>query len=284
MDANLWKLLVDKAISRTKSGDLMWSKSNEGPTHALSFVASIDASTTLNIWGYESNYSYELHLTKQTLGEPFEERKRVTLRKNAESINFSGLFETAREQVAAVPRDRVFDILTEYLADPQGLDQKRQRELLEQWAKLGYGNYLSYPQSEEVLSIIKDRTGERSIVWTPEDGEERDGEGTFYVADVGELVHLLFHPHVAPGKGRRSTMFEFCIMSNDEHDNDFEMRIRPTVKEHARRRRLLAQELYASILDSVREEGAKFDKIVREDTFHEILKSLDSPHETASPS
>lgn len=283
MDSNLWKLLVDKAISRTKSGDLMWSKSSEGPTHTLSFVTSIDASTTLNIWGYEANYSYELHLTKQTVGESFEERKRVTLRKNAEGINFNGLFKAARGQVAAVPRDRAFAILKEYLADPKVLDQEKQEEFLEQWAKLGYGNFFSYAQAEEILSLIKDRTVGRSIAWTAGDGKERDSEGLFYTADVGELIYLLFHPHVAPGKGPRSTTFELCIMSNDDNDNEIEMHISPTAKEHARRRRLLAEELHASILDSVREVDAKFDKIVREDTFHEILKSLDTPHETSLP-
>ncbi len=41
MDAQLWKLLVEKAILRTKSRDLLWSKTSEGPNNVVSFGAPI---------------------------------------------------------------------------------------------------------------------------------------------------------------------------------------------------------------------------------------------------
>ena len=282
MDANLWKLLVDKVVSRTKSRDLLWSKTDEGPANTLSFGTSIDDSTTLNIWGYEANYSYELCLIKQTAGQPFEERKRVTVKKNAEGVNFSGLFEAAQEQIENLTRERAFAAVMEYLADPTVEDPEKQEEFLDRWAALGYNNYFLYSQAEKILAVVRDMTAAGSITWTVGDGKDRGGEGQYFFADVGDLLSLLFHPHQAPGTAQGATSYEFCIMSSDDSDSDIEMKIGHAMKDYERPRRLLAVELNTIILKTVHEDEAKFNKIVRDNIVHDILASLDSPRKEPS--
>jgi hypothetical protein len=196
MDANLWKLLVDKVVFRTKSRDLLWSKTNEGPAKTLSFGTSIDDSTSLNIWGYEANYSYELCLIKKTSGEPFEERKRVTVKKNAEGVNFSGLFKAAKKQIEDLTRERAFAAVMEYLADPTVEDPEKREEFLGRWAALGYNNYFPYSQDEKILAVVRDLTAAGSITW--EVAEGWDEEPQYFRAEVGDLLHLDFRPSQTP--------------------------------------------------------------------------------------
>ncbi len=282
MDANLWKLLVERVILRTKSRDLLWSTTDTGPANTLSFGTSICDRTTLSIWGYEANYSYELCLIKETAGEPFEERKRVTAKKNAEGINFDGLFVTAKKQIDDIPRERAFTALMEYLAHPTVEDPKTQEEFFELWAALGYNNYFPYSQDEEILTAVRDMTAAGSITWTVDDGEDRDGEGQYFSADVGDLLHLTFQGSQTPGRASGAATYQFCISSTDDSDSDLEMKIGPAKKDYERPRWLLAVDLNTIILKVFHEDEAKFNKIVRDDIFHEILASLDGP--TKEPS
>lgn len=279
MDAHLWKLLVDKAVSRTKSRDLLWSQTHEGPANTLSFGTSIDDSTTLNIWGHKTNYSYELCLIKQTAGEPFEERKRVTLKKNAEGIDFSGLFEAAKKQTSDLPRERAFAAVMEYLADPTVKDLEKQDELRDQWGELGDDGYFLYSQDEKILTAARDMTAEGTITWTPE--EYSDGAG-YFRAEVGELLSFLLQPTQRPGRASGSTSYTFSVSATgDELYADVELN---AYSKHEQERALwvIADEIHTIILKSTREEEAKFNKIVRDNIIHDILASLDSPRKEPS--
>lgn len=282
MDANQWKLLVDKVILRTKVGDLLWSRTDEGPAKTLSFGASIDDSTRLNIWGYKTNYSYELYLIKETPGEPFEFRKRVTVKKNAEGINFDGLLDAAKKQIEDLIRERAFVAVMAYLAGPTVEDPEKQEEFLDPWAALGYNNYFTYAQDEKILTAVRDMTAAGSITWTVDDGVGRDEEGQFFSANVGDLLYLTFNPRQTPGRTSGAASYRFCMMTNDDNDNDIEMKISHTTKDFERPRRLLAIELNTIILKNVDEDEAKFNKIVQDSIFHEILASLDGPREEPS--
>jgi hypothetical protein len=283
MDASLWKLLVEKVISRTKSRDLLWSKTDEGPANTLSFGTSIDDRTTLNIWGYKANYSYELCLVKQTEGEPFEERKRVTLKKNAEGISFSGLFEAAKKQVEVLVRERAFTALMEYLADPTIEDPEQQEEFLDRWASLGYDNYFTYSQDEKILAVLRDMTAAGSITWSLSDGNDVDEEGQHFWAEVGDLLYLTFHTSQTPGRAQGATSYRFCISSTDDSDSDIEMQIGHGTKDYERPRRLFSDELRTLILKKVHEDEVMFNEIVRNNIIHDILASLDSPRNASSP-
>src|SRR5687768_9311139 len=98
MDAEDWKLLVDKAILRTESLDLIWSQCGGAPPKALAFMAPVDEDTTLSIWGYRTGYSYELSLEKETPEHSFFEPKRVTTKQKSEGIDYSGLFRAVQRQ------------------------------------------------------------------------------------------------------------------------------------------------------------------------------------------
>lgn len=282
MDARLWKLLVDKAISRTKSRDLLWSKTDEGPANTLSFGTSIDDRTTLNIWGYKANYSYELRLIKQTEGEPFEERKRVTLKKNADGVNFSGLFEAAKKQIEVLVRERAFTALMEYLADPTVEDPEQQEEFLGRWASLGYNNYFTYSQDEKILAVVRDMTAAGSITWSLSDRNDIDEEGQHFWAEVGDLLCLTFHAIQTSGRAQGAPSYRFCISSTDDSDSDIEMQIGHGMKDYERPRRLISDALKALILKKVHEDATMFNEIVRNNIIHDILASLDSPRNESS--
>lgn len=286
MDANQWKLLVDKVILRTKSRDLLWSRTDEGPAKTLSFGVSFGDDTRLNIWGYKNNYSYELLVIKETSGEPFIDRKRVTVKKNAEGINFNGLFETAKKQIEDLTRERAFAALMDYLANPTADDRDMQQDFLDPWEALGHNNYFSYAQDEEILTKVRDMTAAGSIIWTIDDGESLARDGQSFFAEVGAHLYLSFYPRPLAGGSLGATTYLFIISSMDDSDSDtdIEMKIRHTAKGQEQPSWLLAVELNTIILKNVHENEAKFNKIVLDNVFHEILESLDRPRKEPSSS
>lgn len=283
IDASRWRLLVDKAVLRTKSRDLLWFETDEGPANALSFGTSIDARTTLNVWGHKANYSYELSLKRETDGEPFEERKRVTVKSQADGIDFKGLLDAAKEQIENLVRERAFVAVMDYLADPTGEDPEQQEEFLDRWATLGYNNHFNYSQCENILAMVSDMTAARSITWTVSDNEDLDAEGECFSAEVGELLSLTFHSSQASERAASTTTYRFCLSSTDDSDSDIEMQIGPGRSDYERPRRLLADELHALILEKVHENDVMFNQIVRNSTFDEVIASLDvPPHDSSS--
>lgn len=289
MDANLWKQLVEKVIFRTKSRDLLWSKTSEGPAKTLSFGTSIDDSTSLNIWGYEANYSYELCLIKQTGAEPFEERKRVTVKKNAEGIDFSGLFETVQTQMKEIPRERAFASLMEYLGDPTVEDQEKQQEFLDHWSIWSTGTsrrygIFRYFQSERIIAAVKDMSVAGSITWTVGDAKDFNEEGQYYYAEVGDLISLTFRtPDMTPG----ATEYQLLINpgtgpATDDCDFYFELTIDRDRREHLQPLRLVTLDLETIVSKHLKEDKEKFNQIVRDDIFYDILASLDNPRKDSS--
>lgn len=284
IDASRWKLLVDKAILRTETRDLQWSETDEGPANTLSFGASIDGRTTLNVWGYQANYSYELSLIRHTDGEPFAERKRVTVKSQAEGIDFKGLLDAARGQVENLVRERAFAAVMDYLADPTAKDPEQQEEFLDRWAALGYNNFFNYSQDESIFAIVNDLTAAGSITWTVSENEDLDAGGQCFLAEVGDLLSLTFHSNQASAKAASATTYTFCLSSTDDSDSDIEMQIGIGRADYERTRRLLADELHTHILKKVHEGEAMFNEIVRNSTFDEILASLDVSHHDSSSS
>ncbi|MET4135378.1 hypothetical protein [Pseudarthrobacter sp. PvP090] len=282
MDAHLWKLLVDKAVLRTKSRDLIWYETSEGPANTLSFGTLIDDSTTLNIWGYESNYSYELCLIKQTTGEPFEERKRATTKKNSDGVNFSGLFEATQLQIKAIARDRAFTAVMEYLADPTVEDLEKQDEFRDQWGALGDYGYFLYSHDEKILAAVKDMTAAGSITWSIEDGKDRGEEGQYFWAEIGDLLYLRLHQSQTPRRAAGTTSYRFGIGATSDEPFDVEVKLSPDTKKQTRPLWLIADELHTIISKTIHEDEAKFNQIVRDNIIHDILASLDNHHKEQS--
>lgn len=286
MDANLWKQIVDKAISRTRSRNLLWSKSDRGPDKALSFEASIDEHTTLNIWGYEKNYSYELCLTKQTMGDPFEERKRVTTKGSAEGIDFRGLFKAAQSQSSTIVRERAFNAVLDFLSNPTVIDPNTEEVIspeneLERSGDLsamGRG-WFTHSEDEEILALVRDLTAAGSIPWTFSKTEDSD-EQTFSALvgdsnDEGDYC-LFLALRVGPTSSKTSgkVVYNFEL----QHGSLFwvDVELRPTDK-LARQSWLLASEIHTIVSKQVRHDEEEFNKIVRDNIVHEILASLDDP-------
>lgn len=281
MDADIWKLLVDKVVSRTQSRDLLWSKTDEGPANTLSFGTSIDDSTTLNIWGYKANYSYELCLIKQTAGEPFEERKRVTVKKNAEGINFSGLFEAAKKQIRDLPRERAFAAVMEYLTDPTVEDPEKQDELRDKWGELGDDGFFLYSQDEKILRAARDMTAAGSITWSAEEYSGDDGQ--YFWAEIGKLLHFRFHPTQRPGRVSGVTSYTFSVGATGDEPFDADVELNPDSKQQQERALwVIADDIHKIIFKTAHEDEVKFNKIVRDDIIHDILVSLDSPRKQPS--
>lgn len=272
MDANLWKLLVNKVILRTKSRDLLWQETNEGPDNTLSFGTSIDGSTTLNIWGYKTNYSYELCLTKETTGDPFVERKRVTAKKNAEGIDFKGLFETVQLEIEGIIRDRAFAGVMEYLADPTVEDPEKKNELCDKWGPLGDDGFFLYSQDEKILGSVRDMTAAGSITWS---AEQYSGGDAYFHAEIGDLLYVRLQPAAARDRVSDTTSYQFEVAGID--DNFYaQVDLHPN-KQGQRPLWLIAQEIHAMISKKFGEDEAKFNKIVRDNIVHDILASLDNP-------
>lgn len=270
MDANLWKLLVDKVIRKTKSRDLLWSATSHGPAKTLSFGTSIDDNTTLNIWGYETNYSYELCLTKQTAGEPFEERKRVTTKKGAEGIEFSGLFKTAQSQVADVIRERACDAIMESLANPPVADSKEEDDICDRLEAFGDKHYFYYSQDEKVLALVRDLTVAGSIPW---EYTKDDEEGEYFSADIARFGPYLSLRATRTSPKAVSRRYSFGIMHEGSFNADVE--IEPT-KAVTRNLCLIADDIYAIVSKMVRDDEAEFEKIVSGNIINDIFSSLDN--------
>lgn len=193
MDSQLWKSLVEKAILRTQSRHLVWVKTNEGPDKALSFGTSIDETTNLNIWGYTTNYSYELVLTQETSAEPFEESIRVTSKKNAQGIDFKSLFDVIQTQTRATVRDSAFEATMEYLTNPSIEDNAKADELRDRWFALGTGVF-TYAQDEQILDAVRRLSRSREITWTK---QRFDDGGSWFAAEIGDLLDV----HLTPVQG-----------------------------------------------------------------------------------
>ncbi|MCQ1988231.1 hypothetical protein [Arthrobacter sp. zg-Y844] len=287
MDATLWKQIVDKAIRNTTSRDLLWSKSNMGPIGTRSFRASIDDNTTLNIWGYEKNYSYELHLTRSTAGEPFEERKRVTAKSTAEEIDFRGLFQAAQAQSMSIVRERAFDAVIDFLDNPTVLNPETEEvvfpenylERSEHLNVMDFG-WFTYSEDEKILARVRDLTAAGSIAWTfsePDDDAEE-----FFSAFVGDstedgscCLYLSFKVISSESKTARKAAYNFEM----QHDPNFivNVDIKPTNKQ-AHRAWILASDIHSIVSRQVRNDEEEFNKIVRDNIVHEILASLDDSH------
>lgn len=287
MDANLWKQIVDRAIRKTISRDLLWSKSDLGPSGTLSYETSIDDSTTLNIWGYEANYSYELFLTKQTAGEPFEERKRVTTKRNAAGIDFKGLFKAAQNQVSEMIREHAFKAVLDFLDNPTVVDPDTQEVVfpenqMERSAHLEAmdSGWFTYDQDEKILAHVRDLTSAGSIPWTF--SEPLEGDEQFFSALVGDAdddgnggLYLAFRVIATNFKATRKVAYDFEM----QHGSYFwvNVDIKPTEKlDHDSW--LLASEIHSIVSRQIRNDEEEFKKIVRDNIIHEILASLDDSH------
>lgn len=286
VDTNLWKQIVDKAILKTISRDLVWSKSDPGTSGARSFETLIDNSTTLSVRGHVSKYSYELCLTKQTLGEPFEERIQVTTKSRAEGIDFKGLFQAVQNQARIVVCERAFNAVLDFLNNPTVLDPETEEVVFpdnerERSADLNaMVGLFSYSQDEEILAHVRDLTAAGSISWTfskPDDGDEQ-----FFSADVGDSTEdgfcslgLSFRVIPSNSKTVRKVTYNFTL----QHEPSFwiDVYIKPTNK-RAKESWILASEIHSIVSRQVRNEDEEFKKIVRDNIMQEILASLDDSH------
>lgn len=273
MDVQLWKLLVEKAILRTKSRDLLWSKTSEGPNNAVSFGAPIDDSTTLNIWGHKTNYSYELLLTKELSGETFEERKRVTAKKDSEGIDFKGLLDTVQAETQAMVRENVFAAVMEYLDNPAVEDPETQEKFRDRWSELGDLGYFLYSQDEKILTAVRDMTAEGSISWTAEEVNGR----RYFGAKIGELLDVRLEPSLTKGRFSSANSYTFEISGTDDEPFYPDVRLSPDPKERHRPVWLVADELHTLISEKISDDKDEFNKIVRNSIVHDILSALDAP-------
>jgi hypothetical protein len=278
MDAEVWKLVVEKAILRTKSRDLLWSRSSEGPDRSKSFQAPIDGSTTLNIWGHESGYSYEMCLIRETGGEPFTEKKRVTTKNSSEGIDYSGLFKAVQRQIPDIARERCFDAIIEYMADP-AVDPERYDDFIDRWWGIGHYGFLTIEQWDKILCLVKNMTSSEGIDWSvDQDGDEE----VSYSADLGELLQFSLRPSQARGRVAGTYSYSFHIDGSGDQDFCVSLEQDPG---NARIRRPLwskLDELHGIVLRQCLEEKLKFNKIVRDDIIHDILASLDAPSKDRS--
>lgn len=277
MDASTWKLVVDRAISRTDAGTLNWSTSDDGPAKTLGFIASIDETTTLSFWGYEANFSYELCLTKQTGGEPFVERKRITTKKKSEGIRCKALLDAVQRQMVHIPRRVAFNAVMEYLADPLANRSNEEREvLMDRWGKLeslGRNDFFLYSQTREILRKLMTLTSSGTIIWHVEmttGGEEE------WSTDMGELLHAdLSVQTPAAGAGRETYRYSLydsghgTLFVSEEQDPDIEDVMPPLWS--------TMKKLHGTILSMNPTDDTKFEAIVRENIVQEILAALDSP-------
>lgn len=285
MDANLWKQIVDKAIYRTLTRDLLWSKSDLGPSGTLSFKTSIDDSTSLNIWGFATNYSYEMFLTKQTAGEPFEERKRATTKRSAEGIDFKGLFDAAKEQVNNTVREQAFNAVLDFLDNPTVLDPETEEVVfpenqVERSSQLNAlsATWFTYSEDEAILTRIRDLTAAGSIPWTF--SEPENGDKQFFSASVGDSdadgfgnLYMSFRVVESESKTVRRDAYIFEI----QHEPNFliDVDIKPTNK-RAQKSWTLMSEIHSIVLKQVHKEAEEFKQIIRNNIMHEILASLDN--------
>lgn len=279
MDADHWKQIVDKVIRRTKSRDLLWTATNEGPDRTLSFSTSFDETTTLNIWGYEKNYSYEMRLIKQTAGEPFNESKRATSKDKAEGIDFRGLFEAAKHQIWDIARENAYETVMDYLTEATSGEHGEEADLEEplhpvtELGAMGHGPHFLYSEDAEMIALLRDKTAAGAIRWSFVE-TDTGGVQTLH-ADLQELIVLLeCKAKDKSGEAMRNSEYVLDV-SNDRAFWARAFMTRNHKDTHDMW--LIADEIHSIVAAQSRKDDAAFEKIVRENIVHEILASLDDP-------
>ncbi|MDN4611478.1 hypothetical protein [Arthrobacter burdickii] len=258
-----------------------------GTGENLSFEASIDVNTTLSIWGYEKNYSYELCRTRRTAGEPFKESIRVTAKDKANGIDFSGLFKAARAQSSNVIRERAFNAVIDYLTNPTKVNP-RTNEVVhpenegERWDDLqamSFSGQFTYSQDEEILALVKNLTAEGSILWTL---TTSDGEGEFFSAYVGDSDEDGCHNlYLSLEVAETTTRVNGKVTYNFEIQNDPNFLVRTVIKptnKQSQKSWQLASEIHSILAKQVRNDEEAFKKIISDDIVNDVLASLDEPH------
>lgn len=277
MDASVWKIVVDRAILRTDEGTIRWIASDGGPAKTLSFVASIDEVTTLSFWGYKSNFSYELCLTKQAEGTPFVEKKRITTKKNSDGIRCKVLLDAVQRQLIHVPRKAAFDAVMEYLTGPLDERSDKQRDYLtERWNKLEsleVNGFFYYSQTREILRALIALTAEGVITWQVEVQPDGDEE---WSTEIGSMLHSRLTVKPSPYGAGHEAYEHFLYDSGDgtlsvweEADPDMED-VKPPLWS-------MMNKLHSMIIKMNPTNDTKFETIVRENIIQDILAALDAP-------
>lgn len=272
MDSEHWQTLVEKVILRTQSRQLRWVETDEGPDNTLSFGTSIDETTTLNMWGYTTNYSYELVLKQETSGDPFEERIRVTSKKTAQGIDFKSLFDAIQTEMKAIIRDEAFDAVMEYLADPTIDEEDKSDELQDKWLAADYRVVFTYEQDEQILEAVRGLSRAGTITWIK---DREDGGSVYFAAEIGRLLDVRLDPLEKSGRssGGRSYIFEIA----DSPIGNFSEKVELSADPRWKYRSLwtIADELHALVTEATDGDKKKFNDIVRNDIIHGIFSTLD---------
>lgn len=279
MDASVWKIIVERAILRTAEGAITWVTNDDRPAKTLGFSASIDETTTLSFWGYKTNFSYELCLTKETGGEPFIEKKRITTKKNSDGIRCKVLLDAVQRQMVYIPRQAAFDAVVEYLTDPLSGRTDEERELLtERWDKLeslGWDeDFFYYSQTREILRALMKLTADGTITWQVEvhaDGEEE------WSTEIGSMLSSVLSVKQGLGGMAGHETYQYCLYDSgdgtlsvsEEQDPDMED-VKPPLWS-------TMNKLHGTILKMNPKRDAEFDAIVRANIVQDILAALDSP-------
>lgn len=281
MDSHTWKLIVDRAIARTASRDIFWVKNNNGPITARSFETTIDESTKLSIWGYSTNFSYELCVTRETADGLFEEKKRVKSKKNADGIRYKDLLDRVLYEVDAIPRDNAFDAVMEYLADPTAKFSTEEKEgLRDRWAGLGYDGFFMYEQFGKILDRVTELTAAGTIVWSTDDDADTAASHT---ASIGEMLVFYMSARQKNGRAAGVYSYDFSISATDYDFFDVDEQQDPDREGHKNPLWSRANTLHEVILKSKSyDDVAKFNEIVRANIFQDVLAALDAPNGSAS--
>ena len=257
---------------------MKWITSDDRPANTLGFMASIDEATTLSFWGYKTNFSYELCLTKEVGGEPFIEKKRITTKKNSDGIRCKLLLDAVQRQMIHVPRKAAFDAVMEYLSNPLvERSDEEEEHLTDRWDKLeslGTNDFFYYSQTREILRTLMALTANGTITWKVEvqpDGMEE------WSTKIGSMLNSSLYVQQNLGGAGHET-YQHSLSSSgtgsffiwEEQDPDMED-VKPPLWS-------TMNKLHSKILKMNPTNDVKFDTIVRENIMQDILAALDSPH------
>lgn len=273
MDAEHWKVLVDKAILGTQSFDLIWSECGGAPPNALAFMAPVDEDTTLSIWGYRTGYSYELSLENPKY--PPIEPKRVTTKEKSEGIDYSGLFRAAQRQIESARTNKTFKTLMDYIADPAAISS--QDGFPYRWSQLDDSVDVSSEQWAELLAMLTNMTKRGALIWqvTTEKEIGQEVESEDYKAEMGDHLTLSFAAGPTPGFVKGTYDYGFSV---DNHEGFvLEIDLGPNQKSALLNVRHGLEDLHQALARPLREEANKFEKIVEADMINRILAAFDKP-------